>query len=63
MLTSRAVRGETLDTRARLTLFHGSSVGAEDALSMDNAEINYDALMRSGVRAWSWSATTAGSCS
>lgn len=51
MLTSRAVRGETLDTRARLTLFHGSSVGAEDALSMDNAEINYDALMRSGVRA------------
>ena len=51
MLPSRVARGETLDTRARLTLFHGSSVGAEEALGMDNAEISYDAIMRSGVRA------------
>ena len=51
MLKTRVVRDATLNTRARLAIFHGSSVSAEDALSMDIAEINFDVLMRTGVRA------------
>ena len=50
-MMTRAVRDEGLDTRARLALFHGSSVRAEEALSMDNEEITFDAMMRAGVRA------------
>ena len=51
MLISRAARDGCLGTRARLALFQGSAVRAEDALAMDDAEINFDAFMRSGVRA------------
>ena len=42
-------RGGVLDTRARLALFHGSGVRAEQALAMDEADITFDALMRYGV--------------
>ena len=48
---SRAVREEVLGQRERLALFHGSSVGAEDALGMENERITFDLFMRSGVRA------------
>lgn len=51
MLMSRAVREEVLGTRERLALFHGSSVSAQDALEMEDAEITFDLFMRSGVRA------------
>ena len=34
-----------------MALFHGSAVGAEEALAMENAEITFDLFMRSGVRA------------
>ncbi|MGZ0213725.1 MAG: hypothetical protein ACKVI4_14730 [Actinomycetales bacterium] len=51
MLTTRTARDDTLDTRARLAIFHGSSIGAEEALGMDVAEVNFDILMRAGVRA------------
>jgi hypothetical protein len=50
MLMSRAVREEVLGTRARLSLFHGTSVRAEQALEMDDADINFDLFRRSGVR-------------
>ena len=45
------MREDVLGVRARLTLFHGSTVRAEDALSMESSEINFDLFMRSGVRA------------
>lgn len=51
MLTSRAPRAtHGLDTRARLALFHGTSLGASDALGVDDKDINYDCMMRHGVR-------------
>ena len=51
MLTSRTPRATNgLDTRARLALFHGTSVSAERALSMDDGDIDYDCMMRHGVR-------------
>jgi hypothetical protein len=37
-----------LDGRARLALFHGTSVTAERGVAMPEAEINFDALVRSG---------------
>ena len=39
-----------LNTHARLALFHGSSVTAEEALAMDEAEITFDLLMSRGIR-------------
>jgi len=52
MLTNRSTRASSeLGTRARLALFHGTSLSAADALGMDDAEITYDCMMRNGVRA------------
>ena len=49
-MVGRAERGTVLDTRARLALFHGSSVSAEEALAMDEGDITFDLLMSRGVR-------------
>ena len=40
-----------LSIRARLALFHDSSVNAETACSIEEQEITYDLMMRSGVKA------------
>ena len=48
---SRVSRDDVLGRRERLALFHGSAVSAEQALGMENGDINYDLFMRSGVRA------------
>ena len=60
MLSNRSIRDHTagMDVRARLALFHGTSVTAEAALQLDDGEITYDAMMRSGVKATNL--TTAG---
>lgn len=39
------------NVRARLSLFHGTSVSAEMACGFEDAEITFDLMMRSGVKA------------
>jgi len=46
----RMAREEVLDTRARLALFHGTSVSAEQALCCDDEGINYEAMLAAGVK-------------
>lgn len=50
-MASRVDKAEGLSVRARLAIFNGTSVSAEDACTMEASEITYDLLMRSGVRA------------
>ena len=45
-----AVGSGELSTRARLALFHDTSVNAEVALNMHDHEISFDFVLRSGVK-------------
>ena len=50
-MASRIDKSEGLSLRSRLAIFDGTSVSAETACTMEESEITYDLLMRSGVRA------------
>jgi hypothetical protein len=50
-MTTRVNKIGPPDVRARLCIFHGTSVGAEDAFAFEDAEITFDLMMRSGVKA------------
>jgi hypothetical protein len=51
MTTRHGRVGSTPDVRGRLAIFHGSSVGAEEALGLEDSAITFDLLMRHGVKA------------
>lgn len=50
-MSTRANQSDVLDVRQRLALFHGTSVNAEQALSMSNEEITFDLLIQCGCKA------------
>lgn len=47
----RMLREEGVATRARVALFNGTAVSATDALALDDEQINYDSLLKAGVKA------------
>lgn len=46
----RMIREEGLQTRARVALFHNTTITATDAMCMDDSEINHDLMLRAGVK-------------
>ena len=50
-MTTRTNKVGPPDVRARLAIFHGTSVGAEEACGFEDSEITFDRMMRSGVKA------------
>jgi hypothetical protein len=50
-MTTRTNKVGPPDVRARLAVFHGTSIGAEEALGFEDSEITFDLMMRSGVKA------------
>ena len=41
---------QELDARSRVALFHGTNVTASGALELDDEAINYDSMLKSGVK-------------
>mgnify|MGYP001370862020 CR=1 FL=1 len=50
-MSVRKERAEGLSVKQRLTLFHNTSLTAEQALSLPEGEITIDALLKNGVKA------------
>lgn len=44
-------RSTDTDARARLALFHGTSVSAANAIQYEDADVRYDLMLKSGVKA------------
>ena len=47
----RVAREKELTPRSRLALFHHTAVNAETACTLEDSEISFDLMMRSGVKA------------
>lgn len=47
----RMQREDGMCTRARVALFHGTALSASDAMCLDDESINYEVMLKAGVKA------------
>lgn len=47
----RMAREEGLQLRSRVALFHGTAVSATEALTLEDEQINYETMLKAGVKA------------